>query len=51
MHATQFFEFLERIADAATDGDTVRLAPVLIQPIAADDVAAAVGRGRGRPRR
>jgi uncharacterized protein YbjT (DUF2867 family) len=44
VHATQFFEFLKGIADAATDGDTVRLAPVLIQPIAADDVAAEMGR-------
>jgi uncharacterized protein YbjT (DUF2867 family) len=44
VHATQFFEFLKGIADAATDGDTVRLAPVLIQPIASDDVAAAVAR-------
>jgi uncharacterized protein YbjT (DUF2867 family) len=44
VHATQFFEFLESIAQAATEGDTVRLAPVLIQPMAADDVAAAVGR-------
>jgi uncharacterized protein YbjT (DUF2867 family) len=44
VHATQFFEFIGRIADEATDGDTVRLAPVLIQPIAADDVATAVGR-------
>jgi len=44
VHATQFFEFIKSIADAATDGDTVRLAPVLIQPIAADDVASAVGR-------
>jgi uncharacterized protein YbjT (DUF2867 family) len=44
VHATQFFEFVKSIADAATDGDTVRLAPVLIQPIAADDVATAVGR-------
>jgi uncharacterized protein YbjT (DUF2867 family) len=44
VRATQFFEFLGRIADAATDGDTVRLAPVLIQPMAADDVAAAVAR-------
>ena len=42
VHATQFFEFVKRIADDATDGDTVRLAPVLIQPMAADDVAAAV---------
>jgi uncharacterized protein YbjT (DUF2867 family) len=44
VHATQFFEFIKNIADDATDGDTVRLAPVLIQPIAADDVASAVGR-------
>jgi uncharacterized protein YbjT (DUF2867 family) len=43
VHATQFFEFLKSIADAATDGNTVRLAPVLIQPMAADDVAIAVG--------
>jgi uncharacterized protein YbjT (DUF2867 family) len=42
VHATQFFEFVKSIADAATDGDTVRLAHVLIQPMAADDVAAAV---------
>ncbi|MEV4695677.1 NAD(P)H-binding protein [Micromonospora echinospora] len=42
VHATQFFEFVQGIIDAATDGDTVRLAPVLIQPMAADDVAAAV---------
>jgi len=44
VHATQFFEFVDRIADSATDGSTVRLAPVLIQPTAADDVASAVGR-------
>jgi uncharacterized protein YbjT (DUF2867 family) len=44
VHATQFFEFVKSIAAAATDGDTVRLAPVLIQPMAADDVAEAVGR-------
>ncbi|MEU8331888.1 SDR family oxidoreductase [Micromonospora sp. NPDC048839] len=42
VHATQFFEFLQGIIDAATEGDTVHLAPVLIQPMAADDVAAAV---------
>ena len=42
LHATQFFEFAVRIADGATDGDTVRVPPVLIQPMAADDVAAAV---------
>src|SRR5262245_43325415 len=44
VHATQFFEFVKSIAAAATDGNTVRLAPVFIQPMAADDVAGAVGR-------
>src|SRR5687767_4846481 len=44
VHATQFFEFVKSIAAAATEGNTVRLAPVLIQPIAADEVAKAVGR-------
>src|SRR5207249_3206080 len=44
VHATQFFEFIKNIADAATDGNTVRLAPVLFQPIASDDVATAVAR-------
>jgi uncharacterized protein YbjT (DUF2867 family) len=44
VHATQFFEFVKRIADDATVGTTVRLPPVLIQPMAADDVAKAVGR-------
>jgi uncharacterized protein YbjT (DUF2867 family) len=42
VHATQFFEFLTGIADAATAGYTVRLAPVLIQPMAAEDVATEV---------
>ncbi|MCO1598884.1 SDR family oxidoreductase [Micromonospora sp. RHAY321] len=42
VHATQFFEFVQGIIDAAADGDTVRLAPVFIQPMAAADVAAAV---------
>jgi uncharacterized protein YbjT (DUF2867 family) len=44
VHATQFFEFIKRIADEATDGTTVRLPHVLIQPMAADDVAKAVGK-------
>jgi uncharacterized protein YbjT (DUF2867 family) len=44
VHATQFFEFVKSIADAATDGDIIRLAPVLFQPIAGDDVAASVAR-------
>jgi len=44
VHATQFYEFIGRIADAATEGETVRLPPILFQPMAAEDVAAAVGR-------
>jgi uncharacterized protein YbjT (DUF2867 family) len=39
LHATQFYEFITRIADDATEGSTVRLPPVLFQPIAAADVA------------
>jgi len=42
VHATQFFEFVGRIADGATSGSTVRLAHVLIQPMAAEDVASAL---------
>jgi uncharacterized protein YbjT (DUF2867 family) len=42
VHATQFFEFIDRIASGATDGTTVRVPPVLLQPMAADDVARAV---------
>ena len=45
VHATQFFEFASTIVSFSTDSEgTVRVAPVLIQPIAADDVATAVGR-------
>jgi uncharacterized protein YbjT (DUF2867 family) len=44
VHATQFFEFVPGIADAATEGDKVRIAPVLFQPIAGEDVAQVVGR-------
>ncbi len=44
VRATQFFEFISTIADSATDGTTVRVPPVLFQPVAADDVATAVGR-------
>jgi uncharacterized protein YbjT (DUF2867 family) len=39
VRATQFFEFIGRIADSSTDGDIVRLSPALVQPEAADDVA------------
>ena len=40
VRATQFFEFVSSIAQLATEGQTVRLPPALMQPIAADDVAA-----------
>ena len=42
VRATQFLEFLRGIADSSADGNTVRLPPILFQPIAADDVAANV---------
>jgi uncharacterized protein YbjT (DUF2867 family) len=42
VRATQFFEFIGRIADSNSDGQTVRVPPVLVQPEAADDVAAAL---------
>lgn len=42
LRATQFFEFIGRIADSSADGDTIRLAPVFVQPESADDVAAAL---------
>jgi uncharacterized protein YbjT (DUF2867 family) len=44
VRATQFFEFVKGIADSSTEGNKVRLPSVLIQPMAADDVASAVGR-------
>jgi uncharacterized protein YbjT (DUF2867 family) len=44
VRATQFFEFLKPIADMSTEGNTVHLPPVLIQPMAADDVASVVCR-------
>lgn len=39
IHSTQFFEFLPRMIQSAADGNTVRLSPALVQPIAAEDVA------------
>jgi uncharacterized protein YbjT (DUF2867 family) len=42
VRSTQFLEFLRGIADSSADGNTVRLPPVLFQPIAADDVAAII---------
>jgi uncharacterized protein YbjT (DUF2867 family)/nitrite reductase/ring-hydroxylating ferredoxin subunit len=44
VQATQFFEFLRSIADAATHGYAVRVPPVRVQPLAADDVAHAVAK-------
>jgi uncharacterized protein YbjT (DUF2867 family) len=44
IRATQFFEFVKGIADFATEGNKVRLPTALIQPMAAADVASAVGR-------
>jgi uncharacterized protein YbjT (DUF2867 family) len=40
VRATQFFEFVGGIANAATQGETVRLPAALMQPIVSDDVAA-----------
>src|SRR5215468_10350855 len=45
VRATQFFEFVSGIAQTATEEKTVRLPPVLMQPIAAGDVAAVVAEG------
>src|SRR5258706_1803085 len=42
VRATQFFEFVGGIAQAATEGQTVRLPPALMQPIVSDDIAAAL---------
>jgi uncharacterized protein YbjT (DUF2867 family) len=44
VRATQFFEFIDGIADGATTGNEVHMAPVAFQPIAAADVATAVAR-------
>jgi len=44
VHATQFFEFIKGIADISIVDGKVHLPPVLFQPMAADDVATAVGR-------
>jgi uncharacterized protein YbjT (DUF2867 family) len=44
VHSTQFYEFLPGIIQAGTDGQTVRLPPALVQPIASEDVADAVAR-------
>jgi uncharacterized protein YbjT (DUF2867 family) len=44
VRATQFYEFVKGIADLSTKDNEIHLPPALIQPMAADDVASAVGR-------
>src|SRR5215469_10269041 len=44
VRATQFFEFLKGIADVSVVDGKAHVPPVLFQPMAADDVASAVGR-------
>jgi uncharacterized protein YbjT (DUF2867 family) len=44
VHASPYFDSVKSVAEAATDGKAVRVAPVLVQPMAPDDVAMAVGR-------
>ena len=43
LESTQFFEFIERIAKAALDGEVYRLSPALMQPIVSDEVVAVLG--------
>jgi uncharacterized protein YbjT (DUF2867 family) len=40
VRATQFFEFVGAIAEGGSDGETIRVSPALMQPVASDDVAA-----------
>ena len=42
VHSTQFMEFLGGIAQSGTEGQTVRLSPAFVQPIASDDIAEAM---------
>lgn len=42
LRASQFFEFIYRLADSSSDGEAIHLAPAFIQPESADDVAAAL---------
>lgn len=43
LQSTQFFEFIDRMAKSALDGDIYRLSPALMQPIASDEVVEALG--------
>ena len=40
LRATQFFEFIGRIADSSSNGEVINLSPAFVQPESADDVAA-----------
>jgi uncharacterized protein YbjT (DUF2867 family) len=51
VRATQFFEYIHGIADASTNGNAVRLSNVLMQPVAADDVAETVANAVTTPPR
>jgi len=44
VRATQFFEFAAKLIDDNTQGDTVRVSSILMQPVAADDVVSALAR-------
>jgi uncharacterized protein YbjT (DUF2867 family) len=49
LRATQFFEFLMSIAHGGTQGNTVHATSAKLQPLAADDVAAALAKVVGEP--
>ncbi|MBM0104733.1 SDR family oxidoreductase [Steroidobacter sp. S1-65] len=42
LHSTQFFEFINRIAESTADGKSLRVSDAMIQPILSDDVVAAL---------
>jgi uncharacterized protein YbjT (DUF2867 family) len=42
LHSTQFFEFIDGIIQSGTEGNAIRVSPALVQPISANDVAAAL---------
>ena len=42
LRSTQFFEFMNRIAQSSVDGQSVRISPALVQPIVSDEVVAAL---------
>ena len=42
LQATQFFEFVDALIQSGTRGNMIRLSPALLQPVAADDVVAAL---------